>query len=85
MVKSYRSNRRILKGTRKRLKKIYQDNNYFYIRKKIINKTREFDPETKRIFLEKFYAKRKKVRFRQTFLFIVIFSLIGLIIYSFIL
>lgn len=85
MARSYRANRRILKGTRKRLRRIYRENNYFYIRKKIIDKTKSYDPEEKRIFLAKFHAKRKKVRTRQTFLFIIIFSLVGLIIYAFIL
>lgn len=30
MVKSYRNNRGLLKGGKKSLKKIYQENNYFY-------------------------------------------------------
>ncbi|WP_420317572.1 hypothetical protein [Ekhidna sp.] len=81
MVKSYRSNRNLLKGGKKSMKKIYEENNYFYIKKKIAERTREFDPEMKRIFLQKFYAKQKKVRKRQTFLFLSIISLFGLIIF----
>lgn len=79
MVKSYRSNRGLLKGGKKSLKKIYQENNYFYIKKKVIEKTKNFDPEKKQLFLTKFHAKQKKVRARQTFLFIIIFVLIGLV------
>ncbi|MEQ8905422.1 hypothetical protein [Ekhidna sp.] len=81
MVKSYRNNRGLLKGGKKSLKKIYQENNYFYIKKKMAERTKEFDPKQKRIFLAKFHAKQKKVRTRQTFLFIIIFSLLGLAFY----
>lgn len=81
MVKSYRNNRGLLKKGKKSLKKIYQENNYFYIKKRVAEKTRKFDPEQKRIFLEKFHAKQKKVRMRQTFLFIIIFSLFGLMFF----
>ena len=81
MVKSYRNNRGLLKNGKKSLKKIYQENNYFYIKKRVAEKTRKFDPEQKRIFLEKFHTKQKKVRSRQTFLFIIIFSLFGLMFF----
>lgn len=81
MVKSFRANRSLLKGSRKRLKRIFVENNYFYIRKKVVEKTKSFDPEQKRIFLAKFHAKQKKARTRQTFLFIIVFSLLGLIVY----
>lgn len=50
MVKSYRNNRGLLKGGKKSLKKIYQENNYFYIKKKIVEKTKDFDPEKKNFF-----------------------------------
>lgn len=81
MVKSYRNNRKLLRGGKKSMKKIYQENNYFYIKKKLNSKTKDYDPEQKRIFLQKFHAKQKKVRSRQTFLFIIIFTLLGVIYY----
>lgn len=79
MVKSYRNNRKLLKGGKKSLKRIYQENNYFYIKKKINARTKTFDPEQKRIFLKKFHAKQKKARTRQTFLFLFIVLLFGLL------
>lgn len=81
MVKSYRNNRGLLKNGKKSLKKIYQENNYFYLKKRVAEKTKKFDPEQKGIFLEKFHAKQKKVRTRQTFLFIIIFTLFGVIFF----
>ncbi|MEQ8627680.1 hypothetical protein [Ekhidna sp.] len=81
MVKSYKNNRGLLKNGKKSLKKIYQENNYFYVKKKIVEKTKDFDPEKKRLFLDRFHAKQKKVRTRQTFLFIIIFTLFGLLFY----
>jgi hypothetical protein len=71
MVKSYRGNRELLREGKKSLKTIYQENNYFYIKKKINTKTKTFDPEQELIFLKKFYAK-KKARTRKTFLFIFV-------------
>ncbi|WP_436517889.1 hypothetical protein [Ekhidna sp. To15] len=81
MVKSYRNNRQLLRGGKKSMKKIYQENNYFYIKKKLSEKTKDYDPEQKRIFLQKFHSKQKKVRTRQTFLFIFIFTLLGVMIF----
>ncbi len=83
MVQTFRSNRKLLSGRKKSMKQIYEENNFFYVRKKINEKTKNYDPESKRIFLEKFHAKQKKVRARQTFLIVVFFSLIGLIVLFF--
>ena len=47
MVKSYRSNRKLLKNGKKSLKTIYEE-------------TREYDPDTKRLFLEKFHTRQNR-------------------------
>lgn len=78
MVKSYRQNRGLLKGGKKSLKKIYEENNYFYIKKKIADRTKEFDPEKKKIFLQKFHAKQRKIRIRQTILFLIVLGVFSL-------
>ncbi len=82
MVKSFRNNRGLLKNGKKSLKKIYQENNYFYVKKKVFEKTKTFDLEKKRLFLARFHAKQRKVRTRQTFLFIIVFTLFGLLFYQ---
>ncbi len=81
MVKSYKNNRGLLKNGKKSLKKIYQENNYFYVKKRLVEKTKNYDPHQKQLFLVRFHAKQKKVRARQTFLFIMIFTLFGLLLY----
>lgn len=85
MVKSYRANRKLLKGTKKSLKRIYQENNFLYTKKRIQIKIKKFDPEKKRIFLEKFHRKQRRIRLRRTLLSIfilVLFVLVFLYNYS---
>lgn len=60
MVKSYRNNMGLLKNGKKSLKKIYEENNYFYVRKKVAEKTKEFDPEKKADFPNQISRKTKK-------------------------
>ncbi len=70
-------NNRALIGTKKSLKTIYQENNLLYVKRRVAEKTKHYDENQKRIFLERFYAKRKKARQKRTvflLVFIVIFS-----------
>lgn len=80
MIKSFHSNRALLKGTKKSLRTIYQENNYFYIKKRVNAKTKKFDPEQKRIFLKKYHAKQKMARALRTFLVFSIVALFGLLL-----
>ncbi|MEP1033917.1 hypothetical protein [Ekhidna sp.] len=81
MVKSYRHNRFLLKGSKKSLKKIYEDNNLLYIRKRVEEKTREYNPEKKKAFLEKFHKRQKRVQKRQATLAVLIIVLFASILY----
>ncbi|MEQ9466728.1 MAG: hypothetical protein RLN88_04910 [Ekhidna sp.] len=81
MVKSYRNNRGLLKGGKKSLKKIYEDNNLHYLKKRVEEKTREYDPEKRRIFLEKFHARQKRIQRRLAMLLTIIIGVFSLMIY----
>ncbi len=81
MVKSYRNNRALLQGRKKSLKTIYQENNYHYIKKKIVKKTAEFDEEKRQLFLQKIKTRQKKARQRQAFLLVSLILVVALIIY----
>lgn len=81
MIKSYRSNRRILRGNRKRLKQIFQENNYFYIKKKINAKTKQYDPEQKRIFFEKLAVRRRKTQKKQLTLLLALMVITLIVLY----
>lgn len=77
MARTVRNNKALFKK-RKPLKKIFEENNLHYIKKKVEDYTREFDPEKKRIFLERFHARQKRVRRQRLILLsivIIIFSL----------
>ncbi len=74
MVKSAKNNSSLLKR-KKSLKTIYQENNLHYVKKKVTEKTKHFDEDRKRIFLEKFHARQKKVRRKLTILLIIIVSI----------
>ena len=82
MVRTYRNNRALLKK-RKPLKKIYEENNLHYVKKKVEKRTRNFDPEKKEIFLKKFHAKQKRVRKKNLILLltvILVFAILGALI-----
>lgn len=80
MVRTYRNNKALLKK-RKPLRKIYEENNLYYIKKKVQHHTRDFDPERKKIFLEKFYAKQKRIRKRNGILLAAIVTICSAILY----
>ena len=84
MIKSFKSNRGLLKGGKKSLKKIYEENNLLYVKKKVQKRIEEFDPEKKRIFLEKFHARQKKARRRKalflSFLVLIFSALLFLLL-----
>ena len=81
MVKSYRNNRGLLKGGKKSLKKIYEDNNLHYVKKRVEKKTKEFDPEKKKIFLEKFHKRQKRTQKRLTILLTLVILMFSLLFY----
>lgn len=84
MIKSSRANRSLLKGGKKSLQKIYQENNLHYIKKRVTEKTREYSEDQKRIFMERFYARQKKVRRKNIIILIsviVFFSIVAVIIF----
>ena len=81
MVKSFRNNRRLLKGRRKSIKEIYQDHNLNYIKKRVQERTREFDPEKKKIFLEKFYSRQRTVQKRLAILLTFVITIFTIILY----
>lgn len=84
MVRTYRNNRALLKE-RKPLKKIYEENNLHYIKKRAQKRADKFDSEKRRKFLEKFYARQRKVKKRLAILLtfvIILFTLILFLILS---
>ena len=81
MVKSYKNNRGLLKGGKKSLKTIYNENSLHYRKKKVEERVKEFDPERKRLFLEKFHARQRKVQRRRIALFLTLSAIFGLVLY----
>ena len=80
IARTYRNNRALLKE-RKPLKKIYEENNLHSIKKKVDQRTRKFDPEKRRVFLEKFHARQRRTQRRLAFLLMFVISMFSLILY----
>lgn len=80
MARTVRNNKALLKK-RKPLRKIYEENNLYYIRKNVQKRANKFDPEKRRLFLEKFHAKQKKVHKRLSILLVLTITLFTLILY----
>lgn len=81
MVKSYRSNRRLLKGGKKSLRKIYQENSLHYVKRRVAEKTRHFDEEQKQIFLERFHRRQRKTRQKRVIFFIIFILVFGSLLF----
>ena len=71
MARTVRNNKALFRK-RKPLKKIYEENNLHYIKKRIHEKTQKYNPEQKRIFLEKFYARQKRIRKSNMILLLIV-------------
>lgn len=80
IARTYRNNRALLKE-RKPLKSIYEENNLHKVRKKVEQRTQEFDPEKRTIFLEKFYARRRRTRRRLGVLLVLVILVFILVSY----
>ena len=57
---------------RKPLKKIFEENTLHYLKKKAQQRASEFDPEKKRVFLEKFYARQRRTKRRLSVLLVIV-------------
>ncbi len=70
MARTYRNNRALLKE-KKSLKTIYNENNLHYIRKRAQKRAEAYDPDKRKVFLEKFYARQQKIQKRLAILLIL--------------
>ena len=80
IARTYRNNRALLKE-RKPLKSIYEENSLHKVRKKVAERAREFDPEKRWIFLEKFHARQRRIQRRLVTLLVVVILIFSLILY----
>lgn len=80
MVRTYRNNRALLKN-KKPLKKIYEENNLLYIKKKVQKRVTEFDPEKRRVFLEKFHARQRRTQKRLTIILTLVILIFSSLLY----
>lgn len=80
IARTYRNNRALLKE-KKPLKKIYEENNLHNIQKKAQKRAHEFDPEKRRVFLEKFHARQRGTQRRLTTLLVVVILTFSLMLF----
>ena len=80
MVRTYRNNRNLLKQ-KKSLKTIYQENNLYYVKRKIAVKTASYDPEKKQRFLDKLHYRQKRARQRQALLLLSLLVTVCILIF----
>ena len=78
--RTYRNNRALLKE-KKPLKTIYNENNFHYIRKRVQKRAETYDPDKRKVFLEKFYARQKRTQRRLITLLVLVILIFSLISY----